>query len=155
MQKNTEKKLMHQETTEQKNQPRTESMWHLFIRATLLSSASSLQGVYSECICELECLHTNFKNMRWEAGLRSFTVSATAGFPPNYFHEFSFFGDKSLLEDNAIWIASDIGLISLCLLIFPALPYFYVYTFEIREIQGLYDGIQIHASDYSHLPAKD
>ena len=34
------------------------------------------------------------------------------------------FGDKSLLEDNAIWIASDVGLISLCLLIFPAFTLF-------------------------------
>ena len=57
------------------------------------------------------------------------------GFLPYYFH-ISHFLETSLLEDNAIQIASDIGLIPLFLIIFPALPYLCIYAFEISEIQG-------------------
>lgn len=62
----------------------------------------------------LACL----KEMLWEAELRPFSLSPPQhGFPPHNFHDFScifLFEDKSIVEDNGIQIASDLGLISLC-----------------------------------------
>lgn len=86
--------------------------------------------------CELKYLHVCLKNMQWEAELRLFPLSPARRFPSLLLPYFSLARDKRLLEDNAVQIASDIGLISLFLIIFPALPYLCIYAFERSKIQG-------------------